>query len=232
MNTVSNHSSKKKVVALSAAGLVLVAGATVTSLAAWTDTEWIFGGAGPGDAGVGTSEFEVQQNVTLDRPAPVTPEENAANWVDRETSPGQQIEFGVDANSLTPGDTVYAFVRLRTVAGSDAGQLVLNAAVPQSAADEVLFDALDYEARVGALPEDCDATGFAGSTTSLVPAGSSLTTAGATPFDLVADGANVANGAGEATVCFALTLPANEPNIDDLQGLSATPIWNFTAISQ
>lgn len=237
MNTVSHHNSKKKVVALSAAGLVLVAGATVTSLAAWTDTEWIFGGADANDPGVGTSEFEVQQNVTLDSGVAAA---DAANWVDRETSPGQQIDFGVEANSLTPGDTVYAFVRLRTVADSDAGRLTLNPAVPNTepdpvvpngGTDEALFEALDYEARIVTSPTNCNEAGFAGPGTSLVPAGSPLATAG-TSFDLVADGAEVANNAGEKTVCFALTLPANEPDIDTLQGLSTTPVWNFTAISQ
>jgi hypothetical protein len=224
MNTVSHHSSKKKIVALSAAGLVLVAGATVTSLAAWTDTEWIFGGA-DGTPGVGTSAFEVQQNVTLDTGVPAA---DAANWVDAETSPGQQIDFGVDAAALTPGDTVYAFVRLRTEAGSDAGELVLNPAVLGTGTSQVLFDALDYEARIITAPAGCDATAFAGAGagTSLVPAGSPLVTAGTTPFDLAADATE------EKTVCIALTLPADGTVSDALQGLGATPVWNFTAISQ
>lgn len=218
MNMVSNHNSKKKkAVALSAAGVVLVAGATVTSLAAWTDTEWIWGG-GEGATGVGTSAFNVQQNVTTG--------DAAGSWVDAETSPGQQINFGVDANSLTPGDTVYAFVRLQTESDSDAGELSLNAAVAGGTTGQTLFAALNYEARILASAADCNSADFAGTGTTLVPAGSPLTTAGSTEFALAG------NAAQEQTVCFALTLPAAEASNQSLQGLTATPIWNFTAISQ
>ena len=53
---------RRKVMAVAAAGLVLGVGASVT-LAAWTDTEWVFGGNGAGGPGVGTSTFEVQQST-------------------------------------------------------------------------------------------------------------------------------------------------------------------------
>lgn len=217
MNTVSQRSStrKRKAVALAAAGVVLVAGATVSSLAAWTDTEWVWGG-GNGAPGVGTSAFEVQQNVTAD----------STSWRDEETSPGGKINFGVNATSLTPSDTVYAFVRLRTEPGSDAGKLALNPAAPSGTAGQALFAALTYEARIIGTSADCSATGFPGAGTSLVSAGSKLTTGGTGTFTLAK------NAAEEKTVCFALTLPESAAADEALQGRGTTPVWNFTAISQ
>jgi hypothetical protein len=44
----------QKVAALAAAGVVLLGGATITSLAAWTDNEYVQGGVGD-DPGIGTS---------------------------------------------------------------------------------------------------------------------------------------------------------------------------------
>ncbi|WP_240793171.1 acyl-CoA dehydrogenase [Arthrobacter crystallopoietes] len=223
MNNRHDHANRKKAVALSAAGLVLVAGATVTSLAAWTDTEWVFGGA-DGAQSVGTSSFEVEQNVTNDTTDP-------SLWVNRETAPGGQIDFSAEASSLTPGDTVYAFVRLRTEAKSDAGELTLNAAVPGDKSSIALFDALTYQAAVVPDSASCNETGLATPTQSLVAAGKGLTTgSGTATFKLDADGATL-GAAGEKTVCFALTLPATHASGDALQGLSATPIWNFTASS-
>lgn len=216
MNIVSDRSSNKakKAVALTAAGVVLVAGATVSSLAAWTDTEWVWGG-GSGTPGVGTSSFEVQQNVTAD----------STSWMDQEKSPGGKIDFGVNANSMTPSDTVYAFVRLRTEPGSDAGKLALNGAA-SSIEGQKLFAALTYEARIVGTSADCSATGFPGAGTSLVPAGSQLTTGDTGTFTLAK------NAAEEKTVCFALTLPESAAADEALQGLGTTPVWNFTAISQ
>jgi predicted ribosomally synthesized peptide with SipW-like signal peptide len=104
----------QKVVALAAAGLVLLSGATVTSLAAWTDTEWVNGGVET-LPGLGTSTFDVQQNVTTD----------STSWASQETSPGGVVDFGSTASALTPGTSVYGFVRLRTVTNSLGGTLTL-----------------------------------------------------------------------------------------------------------
>src|SRR5580693_8056981 len=92
----------QKTVALAAAGLVLLSGATVTSLAAWTDTEWVNGGVGTVPS-VASSQFDVQQNVTGD----------STSWTTNLASPGGTVNFGAAAATLTPGTTVYGFVRLR-----------------------------------------------------------------------------------------------------------------------
>lgn len=222
-NTV-NGSRQKKATAFAAAGLVLVAGATVTSLAAWTDTEWIFGGAN-GSPAIGTSSFEVEQNVTADTTNPDL-------WVNQEDAPGGQINFSAKASSLTPGDTVYAFVRLRTEAKSAAGELTLNPAVPGDGSSKPLFDALTYQAAVVVDSASCNETGLATPIQSLVATGRALTTgSGETTFTLDADGATL-GAAGEKTICFALTLPKTHASGEALQGLSATPVWNFTAESR
>ncbi len=218
MRNRHDQANRKKAVALSAAGLVLVAGATVASLAAWTDTEWIFGGAGA-NPGIGTSKFNVEQNVTAD----------ATSWNDRESRPGGQIDFSTQASSLVPGETVHAFVRLRTAEGSDAGDLTLKAEAPGENSSELLYNAVTYQAGRVSGPAACNAAGLAAGE-QLVTAGSALTTDALadTKFELVENGGN------EETICFALTLPDTETNRADkrLQGQTATPVWNFEAISK
>lgn len=222
---MGNHhgqANQKKVIALSAAGLVLVAGATVTSLAAWTDTEWIFGGAGADPGLIGTSSFNVQQNVTAD----------ATSWTDRETRPGGRIDFSAEASSLVPGETVYAFVRLRTASGSDAADLTLNAEAPLEGSSQLLYSALTYQAGRVSGPQACNAVGLAQSLTEgkqIVAAGSALNAVDEErEFELKADSGN------EETLCFALTLPNTEANAANkqLQGQAASPVWNFEAISK
>lgn len=109
----------RKIAALSAGLLVIGVGATYT-LASWTDSEWVWGGA-EGEAGIGTSEFNVQQNTTL----PFADGDDDENWVDRASNPGDELTFSTGALSLTPGDTIYAPVSLRSAAGSIAGTLTL-----------------------------------------------------------------------------------------------------------
>lgn len=216
----SDTRAHQKVAALVAAGVVLAAGATVTSLAAWTDTEWIFGGAGSG-SGVSTSTFEVNQNVTT----------NDANWTNDLANPGGNVNFGLSAAQLTPGDSVYGYVRLRTPIASVGGALTLNGAVlGGTGGSQPLFDALRYQAKIVPTPADCSSTGMAASTTNLVgsPTPATLTTSSAAGAFTLAAGTATVPGA-EKVVCFALTLPNGSP--DTLQGLTALPVWNFSASS-
>src|SRR5688572_3080360 len=55
--TAAQH---RKFIALAAAAGVVLSGATVTSLAAWLDEEWVTAGV-DGDPGVTASEFEIEQ---------------------------------------------------------------------------------------------------------------------------------------------------------------------------
>jgi hypothetical protein len=197
----------QKVAAIAATGIVLVSGAAITSLAAWTDTEWVQGGVGT-IPGISTSTFQMQQNTTT----------GTTGWVDEPESPGGIIAF-VDASGLTPGDTAYGFVRLRTTATSVDGMVSMFAATHATGDD--LYDALEYGAGFVLAPGDCDETGF--TVANLVAFGSPLATDATLPFSI--DGA----AASERIVCFAVTLPDGSP--DTLQGASTTPEWYFEAES-
>lgn len=208
-----------RVKALLAGGLVLGVGGAVT-LAAWTDTEWVWGGGGAQGSGdpIGTDSFEIWQSTAADNGV----------FYDRETNAtAGKVEFGLGAISLTPGETIYGWVQLQTKTPSAAASVLLGGATARagSTAND-LFDSLQYQAALVADPASCTAAGIAAGT-SLVPAASPLTTAAASPFALAAD-----SGSTE-TVCFALTLP-DTPEIqadDSLRGASVEPAWVFTGTS-
>jgi hypothetical protein len=207
------------VIALAAAGLVLFSGATVTSLAAWSDTEWVNGGVGT-VSGLSSSSFDVEQNVTTDD----------ANWKSNQGSPGGVVDFGALAARLTPGTSVVGFVRLRTAIGSDGGTLtVVHGASTGSAA---LLGALRFGAWLSDAPSDCTTTGYDQGTTQLVadgtPIGQDPTTP--VPFTLLAGSSSTAGV--DKTVCFRLTFPPlADPTDTSLQGLVADPVWQFNATS-
>jgi hypothetical protein len=208
----------QKIVALGASGLVLFSGATVTSLAAWTDTEWVNGGVST-LPGVTSSLFDVEQNVTG----------NSTSWTTDLASPGATVNFGTQAAELTPNTSVVGFVRLRVIANSTGGTLSLNPGVSTGSAP-FLAD-LTYGAWLVPSYTDCTAGGYDGAgTTNLVPDGSALTTAAVPTFTLLA-GSGGAPGPEQA-VCFRLEFPAlTNPADKSLQGLSADPIWQFNATS-
>src|SRR5690606_23106645 len=107
--------TRRKVVALVAAGAVVLAGATVTSLATWLDVEWVTAGV-DGDPGVSASSFEIQQSLATDEGA----------WADRETlDEAEPIDFDDVAAALSPGDVAYGWVSLRTAENSVGGDLAL-----------------------------------------------------------------------------------------------------------
>ncbi|TFD88924.1 SipW-dependent-type signal peptide-containing protein [Cryobacterium serini] len=219
------RTSRGKIMAILAGGAVLGLGSTAT-LAAWTDTEWVFGGSG-NDAGVGTSSFEVEQNV-------VAPFATTA-FVQDETNPGQALTFGLDALSLTPGDSVYAPVALRTVANSVAGDLTLEPAVP--AAGVVVVDAggnlwndLTVRVWVSGTAFTCDASTVASASIVQIASGALGTSGGTAAQTLAAASANT------QYYCFSVTLPepinANAAReIAGLQGRTVAPAWEFSAVS-
>lgn len=210
----------QRIATLCATALVFGAGATVTSLAAtgWSDQEWVNGGVA-GGPGFNTSIFNVNQNVSA----------LGGTWGDFQSSPGETMSFAVPASGLVPGQTTYAFVRLRTTVGSLGGELQLSKADQGPGTDAALFAALRYQARVMADPSGCTAAGFLSTGSPLTDAVGdvALDQAAVTTFSLTA-GTSVLPG-DEKTVCFAVTLPY--PQDSALQGAVATPIWHFTAES-
>src|SRR5690349_6827064 len=89
--------TKRKILAITAGFAAIGIGGAAT-LAAWTDSEWVFGENGAGGPGVGTSSFSVQQNTV----APFA----AGTWTDEADNPGGEIVFGPDGLAITPGDSV------------------------------------------------------------------------------------------------------------------------------
>ncbi|SFH27428.1 SipW-cognate class signal peptide [Cryobacterium levicorallinum] len=224
----SRRSRRGKIMAILAGGAVLGLGTTAT-VAAWTDTEWVFGGAsGTGDnAGVGTSSFEVEQNVVI-------PFDTAA-FVQDETNPGQALTFGLDALSLTPGDSVYAPVALRTVTNSVAGNLMLEPAVAATGVTVVdsgaaLWSALTLQVWASETAFTCNASTVASTTTPVITKivdGALSTTGGAAAQALSAASANTQH------YCFKVTLPSNAQTNQslNLQGRTVAPAWEFSAVS-
>ncbi|PPF53406.1 acyl-CoA dehydrogenase [Clavibacter michiganensis] len=218
---------RTKTMAFLSGGLVLGLGITAT-LAAWTDSEWVFGGNADGTGpGLGTSTFEVEQNVS----SPYLPAEFAQD----ETNPGQDLTFTAGALALTPGTSVYAPVALRTVAGSVAGTVVLQDSEPAVGvgleaddADDALLGALTLRVAVSATATTCDAAAFA--TGALVTSGPLATAAGTGSQTLDASGGNTQFYCFEITLPAAPTLPTGV-TLDDLQGRTVTPAWEFLSTS-
>ncbi|MCM3506609.1 acyl-CoA dehydrogenase [Curtobacterium sp. ODYSSEY 48 V2] len=217
-------SRRTRAAALVAGGALVVGGVGYT-LASWTDTEWVFGGNGTGGPGIGTSTFEVEQNVTaaLD-----------SGWTQAEENPGQEMTFGLDGIALSPGDATYAGVRLRTVAGSIAGDVRMAAAetatgVTTSDPGELLWQALQVRVATTADGVPCGATAF---TTGTVIADGPLASTGAAASQALA-----ADAGSEQAYCFEVSLPTTPSlpagvALDALQGRTAAPAWVFAATSR
>lgn len=231
----ARRTTRRKVFAITAGAAALGLGVTAT-LAAWTDTEWVFGGDGTGEPGIGTSTFSVQQNTV----APFA----AGTWADEPDNPGGEIVFeatGLDAGSLEPGNSVYAAFALRTAPGSVAGTVDLQPAVPGTGIGDptvddpagLLFDALEVRVVTDDLPiAVCDAGAFSGApgAPTLIASGA-LGGAGGTVVQ------SLAAAAGSTQYyCFEVTLPdplvlAAGTTLDDDMGLSVAPAWEFQAES-
>ena len=220
----------RKAVAIAAVTGVLGVG-VYTTLASWTDNEWVVAGFdsdGDGTPDIGTSTFEVQQNRTQQAA-------DAGAWQDRETNlEAGDLEF-TTAVTLSPGTTLYAPVALRTVTDSLAGTVTLEAPEAWQGAsatdpDGALWNALTYSVRTSSTATACDESTWGTFGTDVatdVPFTAPLT---APEQTLAADAGSV------QYYCFAITLP-EEPvlppgaEVDVLQGRVVHPAWNFAATS-
>lgn len=214
---------RNRVLAVLAGGSVLGIGGTLT-LAAWTDTEWVYGGTGAtgGLPGIGTSTFEVLQNTTSPFDA------DAANWASDEPSPGGGLRFGPGALALSPGETVYAPVALTTDDDSDGGELLLQQLTPPAGYDQALWDALTLavgvlETAPGDAPLSCDAASFGSYDVILAEVTGLGTGVPAQGPDLEPDSGNLLH------YCFKIGLPSGADN--SLQGRVVAPVWEFDATS-
>jgi hypothetical protein len=208
--------ARRKIIAVAAAGGVLLAGATVTSLAAWLDEEWVVAGV-DGDAGVGASSFEIEQRVASD----------AGSWFNRETEGAAGVvDFDDIAASLSPGTSAFGWVSLRAAVDSVNGTLTVDSDYVDG--DSPLGDVLTYGARVVANEASCTVGGYAAGTV-LVADGTTLETgSGATSFGLV--GGDPGDPGAAKTVCFRIAFPSGT-TFDALQGETAALGWHFEALS-
>lgn len=207
---------RRKAIAIAAAGAVLLTGATVTSLAAWLDEEWVTAGV-DGVSGIASSRFEIEQLV----------DGVGEDWENHETQ-GQSsvVSFDTAASRLSPGASTVGWVQLRAAADSVAGTVTLQ---PASASlTGTLAPALRYSAYLHDDLSTCtDGTPATGASATLVSNQALNVGSGSTTFTLPA-GTGGAAGAAD-TVCFVITLPSGAA--DSLQGQTASVGWYFSSVS-
>lgn len=225
----------RKIAAIAAGVLVVGVGATYT-LATWNDSEWVWGGAS-GAPAIGTDVFEVNQNTT-------SPFDNGVvNWVNEEENPGGELTFTTGALSLSPGDTVYAPVALRTEIDSVGAQtVILQQAV---AADSVVVNDADGDLwksiQVSVYTERVDDPTTNPSNTcnasNIGDWGTAI--AGVTNLDTIATDTQSLAAEAKSTqhYCFELHFPSTlqtgltATDIDELQGRTIAPAWEFKSVS-
>jgi predicted ribosomally synthesized peptide with SipW-like signal peptide len=228
-----SESKRAKIMALAAAGLILGVGGTVT-LAAWVDNEWVYGGTGGDEPGVGTSEFIVEQNASSPYASLL------GSWQNHPENPGNSLTFGPsDPLALTPGDEIYAPVALRTTTASISGLVDTQAAVPADGvtftdAGDLLWDNLwlrvaYIELDAALSPPTCDVDFFDEPGAIPIADGLGLST----PF--AQDIAIASEGTDYLHFCFEVALPeAADIELDDpaeLMGRTVAPAWQFISTS-
>ncbi|MCC4247397.1 MULTISPECIES: SipW-dependent-type signal peptide-containing protein [Microbacterium] len=229
MEQQKRRTLRRRIFAVAAGGAALGVGVAAT-LAAWTDTEWVFGGDGTGGPGVGTSTFAIEQNTEA-------PAFDEAAWTDAPDNPGGEMVFtadGILGTELSPGVSVYAPVALRTTSTSIAGSVELQAATPAdgiTTADPggLLFAALDVRVATSATPFTCDSDAFTGGAT-VIADGALASTGGSGTQTLLEASGSV------QYYCFEVTLPdpipvAGGTDPAEYMGRTVAPAWEFVATS-
>lgn len=194
---------KHKVLAISAAGLVLGVGAAVT-LAAWSDQEFAIGQFGAGS-------FNLEGSTTS----------ATTGFSDHNTSgTAAELTFTLPlAQNLAPDDVVYAPFWVRLDAATSSPGTLSAAGASGSGANA---EHLSYQVHLIDPTAACDATAASGT---LIASGDDLTdfTAGGTSSLAVGAGSN----AGAAVqLCFAVTAKSTLVPTE-----LATGTWQFVAES-
>lgn len=191
-----------RVRAVLAGALVLGVGASVT-LASWTDSEYA--------AGTFTaSTFRLESSTAT------------STWKD---STPTDASLMVNATSMSPGASQYAWVNIRTTAASTVGGTV---ALASSTSSGTLVPALEYRAvRTTAVGTTCDAAAFSGSPVFIAGSSSTYVSAASMPPSAVAS--SIAPAGGELRYCFEVRIQPEAPN--SYQGGTGTVTWLFTGTS-
>ncbi|MCX5043422.1 hypothetical protein OG921_09585 [Aldersonia sp. NBC_00410] len=195
---------KRKILAVLAAGLLLLAGGIATTLAIFSDS--IFG-----SGTVSTGAFDIEADFG-----------EIGGYQQYATAPGGAMQFPIIANAMYPGATVYAPITLRTtdVPNSDVPVKLIGATFDPPNA---LTAALLYSVKIIGNTATCDEATFAAAPPLIgFPTDATLSTgSGETTHVIPADHTPV-------RFCFALTLPTTVDNTT--QDLSVTPVWQFLSI--
>ncbi len=173
---------------------MLGVGVTMT-LAAWTDSE---NASGTFTAGT----FSLVGST------------DGATFAEHAAAPGASLIFTLTPTALTPGMTVYSLYSVKSATTSVAGTATLTGDPANSAG---LGGYLTYG--VTAIAGTTCSAGTYGAGTTVVAAGSALTTGATGGLAVGAAGASVIN------YCLAVTLPASAPNA--AQGTTLTASWSF-----
>lgn len=195
--------SAKQWKALFAGGGVAALGVGI-AFAAWTDEEFA-------NRQITTAKFDLEVNV------------NGSDWLDYSTSPGGSISVvSGTVGSLTPGDTVYALVRLRQKSPASLPATVsVNGAAPTGDAD--LHNVLRYTARsvIGDGVTACTAANFTGTFPNALSSDE--------PLAVKTVGTVTVQPTETLNVCFAVTMQPTATTA--AQNKTATAIWRFGATS-
>lgn len=186
----------RRIAALLAGGIVLGIGATAT-LAAWNDSEFAKGT-------FTTGTFNLQGST------------DGTTFSDHTTAAGAAVmTMSASAAKLSPGDVAYSpfAVQLTTATTNAAVVTVTSASTSGDAANYTysLFTTSTFGCTSASTP-----------VTTLVPAGTALTTTGATPPTFAIASSGVATN-----LCFKVTAGTNAT-----QGTATTAVWQFAAQSQ
>lgn len=201
--TTTRRRRSRMIRAILAGGLVLGVGAAVT-LAAWTDTENVYG-----DFTVG--KFNLEGSL-----------DNAATFSDH-AAPGSPLVFKLPATvaALSPGDSVYAPLSLRLAAGTTNSATITVASTLTSGSVAGL-SLVVYNTGTSTV---CDNTVTTGA---IAGFGTALTTAPAGTLVTLAPGANATTPGTAVNLCYKVTA-GSQASLT--QGQTGRVTWVFTGTS-
>lgn len=189
--------------AVLAGALVLGVGATVT-LASWTDHEYATGS-------FTASTFDTESSTVADV------------WASNSSAPGATLAF--NATGMSPTDSKYAWVNVRTTAGSNVNGILELAGSDTSG---TLVTVLQYRAvRTATTSTTCDATAFSGSPTWIAGGSSSYIAVNTVPGSPVQS--TITSPSGELRFCFDVRIESGAAN--SYQGTTGSVTWHFSATS-
>src|SRR5699024_10149752 len=174
----------------------------------------------------------VSSNLQQHAPSPY-----ADTSADFEPNPGDELTSSPGALELSPGDSIYAPVALRTETDSVAGDITLQGAVAADGisvddTDDYLWDAIEvtvYTADDATPPGTCDDDFDASDW------GTALINAASLNTDATSNQHLDANAGSTQHYCFELTLPETPTgdftDVNELQGRTIAPAWEFAAES-